>query len=796
MTDGCVVAQPQFFRSRKMIRFVIFLPLLCAHFVAFPQTITGKVTDASGTPIQNASVFIVQMNFGTITGTDGVYKMKIDTFDTVTVVVTHLGYMSIEKKIPTAGKSVFIEDFVLELDLLKIPEFVVLAKSESSAELMRMPSRTTELQAQDIKKIPAISTVSIFSNISGIQIHSESGIFSSSSVTIRGVGGNSQTGTLVVLDGMPLNKSDGGSVNWNIIDKENIEKIEILKGPGSALFGSNAMGGVINIITSQPDAKFKLNTSVSYGTFNTPEGKLNLSGISQNKRFFWKSFAHFRKSDGYINTPDEIIAENDTIVVPVFIEEFFTGALAGYNLNERNSVEFSLNYFEDVRGRGTKIFEEYGSATHRNTIQSYLKYKGNIKNWKTYANLYGLRENFFRLNEYYSDGEYKLYEVDSKRDDFGLRLWGKINTNAKNEVVAGGEIRLGSVDAKDIYYTSTDLISNSGMMDIAALFFQNTYTSENLKWTFVTGLRYDFARFHDAAFSIEKPSYSIEYFADFQFDDIPDQTWGAFNPKFTLQHKPSDNLKWYVSASKGFRAPVLDDMCRSERSRFGLRIANPKLKAEHIYTLETGVDKQWNKKLMSQISVFYSQGYDFMHMLSTGDSVNLGYTIAPVFKISNISSVNISGFEADIAYEINKSLNIFCNYSYLNAQIGKYTPNTEADIDLTGKYLTNIPMHSSAAGFVFMSSIFNVSLSAKYTGQRWIRDDNQTDNIYLMSDKYDAYTVVDAKIWKQWKKIETSFDVNNMFNVIYINSRGYKSPGRMLFIKISYSFSDNSKQKK
>jgi outer membrane receptor protein involved in Fe transport len=785
-----------FLLSLKMKWFYGLFFFLCLQRMALPQTMIGKVVDHSGNPIQNASIFILQMNLGTISESDGTYKLNLDNIDTITVVVSHLGYIGLEKKIPFAGKSIIIEDFVLELDLLKMPEFIVRAKAESSAELMRIPSRTIELEAQDIKKTPAISTVSIFSNISGIQVHSESGFFSSSSVTIRGIGGNSQTGTLVVLDGMPLNKSDGGSVNWNIIDKDNIETIEILKGPGSALFGSNAMGGVINIITSQPDAKFKLNTSVSYGTFNTPEGKLNLSGISQNRRFFWKSFAHFRRSDGYINTPDEIIAENDTIIVPVFIEELFAGALAGYNLNERNSLEFSLNYFDDVRGRGTKIFEEYGSATHRNTIQSYLKYKGNIKNWSTYANLYGLRENYFRLNEYYSDGEYKLYEVDSKRDDFGLRLWGKVNRNVNNEIVTGGEIRLGSVDAKDIYYTSTDLISNSGMMDIAALFVQSTYTSDNLKWTFVTGLRYDFARFHDAVFSIEKPSYSIEYFADFQFDDIPDQTWGAFNPKFTLQHKPSDNLKWYVSASKGFRAPVLDDMCRSERSRFGLRIANPKLKAEHIYTLETGVDKQWNKKLLSQISVFYSKGYDFMHMLSTGDSVNLGYTIAPVFKISNITTVNISGVEVDLKYDINKVVKIFGNYSFMNAQIGKFIPNTAADIDLTGKYLTNIPMHSSATGFVFMSKIFNVSLSAKYTGQRWIKDDNQTDNIYLMSDKYDAYNVVDAKIWRKWKNFETSFDMNNVFNVIYINSRGYKSPGRMFFFKISYSFTDNSKQKK
>jgi iron complex outermembrane recepter protein len=762
-----------------------FLSTLMLH----AQTITGVVSDENGHPIANVNVIVENAENGTTTAKDGSYILTGLKTQSARIVVSHVGFITQTKTVGLFNEQTVNVNFVLKFDIVHISEIVISAGGTKAPEIVAMPARTVTLEAGDIMKIPAISAGSMFSHISGVNVSSEAGIFSSSSVSIRGIGGNSQTGTLIVLDGMPLNKSDGGSVNWNIIDKDNIGFVEVIKGSGSALFGSNAMGGVINIITKQPDETFNGTVSLSYGTYNTPEGKLNLSGISTNSRWFWKTFAHHRKSDGYINTPDEIIAENDTIVVPVFIEEFFAGAMIGCNINERNSLEFSFNYFDDVRGRGTKIFEEIGSATHRDTYQAFIKYKGNLKKWNTYANLYGLRENFFRLNEFYSDGEYKLYEVDSKRDDLGLRLWGKLIKKQENEIIAGGEIRLGSVDAKDIYYTSTDLISNAGMMDIAALFIQSTHKLKDQKWTIVAGIRYDYARFHDAAFSIEKPSYSIEYFSDFQFDDIPNQSWGALNPKFTLQHKPSEKLKWYVSASKGFRAPVLDNMCRSERSRRGLRIANPELKAEHIYTIESGIDKLWQKKILTQVSVFYTKGYDFMHLLSTGDSVNLGYTVAPIFKISNISAVNFAGLEFDANYLINKDIRLFANYSYLNAKIEKFIPNSEADTDLNGKFLTNIPMHTASAGIVFMSKILNLSISAKHTGKRWISDDNEVDNIYLMSDQYSAYTVLDAKLWKKFGKIETSFDVNNVFNVIYINSRGYKSPGRMLFLKLTYQIS-------
>jgi outer membrane receptor protein involved in Fe transport len=769
-----------------MQKIFIILLISISYVSSFSQTISGRVFDEAGEPISLANVIIDGTDKGTTASSDGTFLIEAKTAGITTIVVSHVGYITNKKTIITETNSNYVLDFVLIKDLVAVQEVIIKANSKSHTETINIPARIKSLESTDIQLIPSTSTTNLLSRVSGINVDSEFGMFSSASVTLRGIGGSSQTGTLIVLDGMPLNKSDGGSVNWNIIDKDNIQKIEVFKGPGSALFGSNAMGGIINIFTKTPDKNLNADLSASYGTYNTLELKSNISGLSSNNGFYYKTFIQYQTSDGYINTPDEIILENDSIVVPVFLKDFFIGGLIGYNIDNINSIEFSINYYNDIRGRGTKIFEDIGSNTERNTAQSFLKYKGRIGQWRSYANIYALNENYFRLNEFFSDGEYKLYEVDSKRKDYGLRIWSEKNIFKNGEITIGGEARKGSVDAADLYYTSTDLITNKGMLDIYAMFIQYKHLFRNQKWMIVAGLRYDLAYFHDAAFAIEKPSYSIEYFSNFQFDNIDNKTWDSFNPKFTLQYLPSVSSRIYFTIAKGFRAPILDDLCRTERSRRGLRIANPELKPEHIYNAETGFDKTFYNLVKTELSAYYNKEFDFMYMLSTGDSVNLGYTIAPVYHIANISNVDIYGVEFDISAPLGNHLKAWMNYSYNKATISQFTARTDADLDLNGKFLINTPMHSSSAGFNVLTRLVNLSVAYKYTGSRWVKEDNTIDNIYLMTDKYPAYYTIDIKLWKQLGNLNLSLNIDNIMNEIYINSRGYKSPGRMIFLNANY----------
>jgi iron complex outermembrane receptor protein len=770
----------------KRIAFQVLFVLLT--LVSYGQAIEGTIKDVNHNPLANVNVVLSGTKLGATSNSDGFFSIRDLKPGEYTVEVSHIGYTSISKKINLTN-SVLKFDFILEVDLVNIKEVVIKSETESKFDIINIPGRTKLIDEQEIAQIPAISASKLFNTVSGVNVSNDFGIFSTSTVVaLRGIGGNSQSGTLVVLDGMPLNKTDGGSVNWNIIDKDNLEKIEIIKGPGSALYGSNAMGGIINFISKTPDGKFGWNASVSSGDYRTLEAKTSLTGSFFKGLLYWNAFVNYRKSDGYINTPDEIIKENHSIVVPVFLKEFFAGGIVGYHIDENNTLELSVNYFNDIRGRGVKIYEEVGSNIDRDTYHAFLKYKGQVKKWRIYSNVYGLYEKYFRLNENFNDGAYSLYEVDSRREDYGCRVWTETKIGRRNEITFGGETKLGKVYGRDIYYTSTDLIRNKGAMNTYALFVQDKFTFGKEKWELLAGLRFDGAVFHDASFSMENPSYSIEYLTNFQFDDVGKKQWTDICPKLTLQYLPTGYLKIYVSVAKGFSAPNLDDLCRSENSQYGFRVANPSIKPEHLYNMEVGLDNTFFKKLKTEFSFYYSIGYDFMYLLSTSDSVNLGYTIAPIFQVANISKVNVFGIEADVSSPIGKYLNAYCNYTYNHSTIADFKPNTAADRELAGKFLPNIPMNKFSAGISLLTPYFNLSIAEKYVGTRWVKDDNTVDNIYLMTDKYPAYFSTDLKLWQKAGPFDFSIEIDNLFNVVYINSKGFKSPGRMVFGRLDYQF--------
>lgn len=774
----------------KSLVFVWILVLLGCY--GFGQKVTGYVTDVDKNPIADVNILIEETGEGTISDKIGYFLIDNLPHGRYTIKFMCIGYRTEEKEIHIQKNSAVEIKIVLKSDVYITDEIIIEAEKDIEESVLDIPIRSKTFTIQEIESMPAISTHKILEGISGVNVSSEAGMFSSTEVTMRGLGGNSKGGTLVVLDGSPINKSDAGSVNWSMIDKDNISSLEVIKGPGSVIFGSNAMGGIINIVSRKPSEKFSANISSSYGTYNTFDAKLRLSGINNNENLYWKSFVTYRNSDGYINTPDEIILENDSIVVPIFLEEYMLSGLIGYNINDKNAVELSVNYFDDTKGRGTKIYEFAGANTQRNTIHSFAKYRGQIKSVKLFVNLFTLYEDYFRLNEYYSDGEYALYEINSDRLENGAKILSQFYLNEKIEITAGAEYKRGSVNGADVYYTSTDMIKNRGSSNIYSGFAQAKIKIFNTKLIIVPGIRYDFAVFSNAAFSIENPSYSIEYLSEFQFEMNEAVHWASFSPKFSLEYAFSDENKLFGTVAKGFRAPVLDDLCRSDQVKTGFRVANPDISAEYLYSFEIGGDFELFEGFYAGISGYYNIGKDFMYLLSTGNSVNMGYTIAPIYQTDNIGEVNIYGVETDLSYLLYKSLSVFANHTWNKSVITEFEINPNgAGTDLTGKFLTDIPEHKFSGGMALFNKIVNLSVSANYTGARWIKEDNTPETVYFLSDKYPSYTTMDVKLWRSYKDFDFSLTVDNITNKIYTNSRGYKCPGRMIIFELKYNFKYN-----
>jgi len=772
-----------YFMKFILLAISIFFYLNCCS-----QNISGYIYDPEGNPLEFASVVIDSSSLGAATNSKGFYEFKNVGPGRHVISVSYLGYASQNKTVKVQGEKNTICNFNLARTSI-ISDPIIVRANRDEAGLVAVPARITMLPAKKIEQSAGTNISDVLGSIAGVDVKDDNGIYSSQTVvSLRGLGGDNQSGTLVLLDGNPVNKSDAGSVNWNMFEKDNIEKIEVVKGPGSVLFGNNAMGGIINIITKKPVKKLSLNTNLFYGTYNTFGGKISAMGRTDNSLFYWKMNAGFKKSDGYINTPDYIIKENDTIVVPVFLDEWNASITAGFQPTERSLVEISFNVYDDQRGRGVKIFEESGANSEHDTYYTLGKYRGKLKSTSVYLNIYNYHEDYNRLNEYYSMSEYKLYEVNSKRDDSGLKLWFESPFKKIFNLTYGAEIKAGSVDGADVYYSSTDVVTNKGKIELYGGFFQVKSKIIQNKLFLVSGIRYDLSRFHDALFSIENPSYSIEYLADYQFFDIPVETYGGFSPKFSLEYYLNDNLNGYASVGKGFRAPILEDLCRTGRKKIGFKIANPDLSSEYIMNYETGFNYS-KKRIKTGVSVYFMSGKDFMYYLSTGDSVNLGYTIAPVFKMSNISKVEVKGLELEAEYSLPENFSVYANYTY-NQSVIKEFVKTESgvDTDLSGKFLTDIPDHKYSFGANYKHKWISASISAKYTGTRWVNETNTIDYNYLRSAKYPAYTNYNFKIWKNIKELTLTFSIDNILNTIYTDSNGYRCPGRFMLFEAKYKF--------
>ncbi|MFH1394560.1 MAG: TonB-dependent receptor plug domain-containing protein, partial [Candidatus Omnitrophota bacterium] len=182
---------------------------------------------------------------------------------------------------------------------------IVVTSSRTGEDLSEVSSAVTIISEKEIAQSRAKNVPDLLKNSEGIYVYDASGVGTAGRVNMRGFWGGMSTHQLVLVDGIPQNKGKDKLVDWDLISLENIERIEILRGPASALYGDNAMAGVINIITKMPEAGAKSEVSVSSGTFNTQDYKVSTSlGLEKVGCYVdmdMKSTDGFRRHSDYEN---------------------------------------------------------------------------------------------------------------------------------------------------------------------------------------------------------------------------------------------------------------------------------------------------------------------------------------------------------------------------------------------------------------------------------------------------------------------------------------------------------------
>lgn len=660
-------------------------------------------------------------------------------------------------------------------DTIETKEVVVTA-NRYEKDIEEIPAKVELIKAEQIEKMPIINMDDVFNSISNVNVNRSWGPFSkNSSVTMRGL--SSSARTLILLDGMPLNVAAGGSVNWHMIDPDNVARIEVTKGPNSALYGNNAMGGVINIISKRPNSPLTINSNTYAGSFKTFGQHLRITGsqIKESKGLYWGINGFGRMGDGYYF---ETEASRDYTDTTTYIWEYNGGGYLGYQFNNNHKVELSVDYYDDLRNQGTEVHAENGSYYKFTNSIIKANYWGRIKTFNITANLYRKQQHYFNQKEKInSGGEYKLVESSSIDIDEGLWIGINKRISKKNYLTFGTDIKYGDTDYQDIYFTSPDEVYYQGAYNFLAFFAQDEHDL-NHKFKLVSGLRFDYANFHNGSFEVKNPSSATGYTTDL-YNEYASQAWTALSFKLALNYQQNEILRHYFSVASGFNPPKLDDLCRSGKISKGIKVANPELQPEKIYNIELGSFVTLNK-LSIEPSIYYSRGIDFHYLVGLGTDIDLGGEVRPLLQKQNVSDMEILGAEINIKYQIIKNLNLAANYAYNHATIIKYQSNIGTDLD--GKEAVEVPPHQAYIGLFYQFKNFNTSFSYRYTDDQWADDEN-TLKVY-------GYSIFDFKASYTLKKyFQFYVDVQNLFDVEFVDRKGYPSPGRyvLLGLKINYN---------
>jgi len=665
-------------------------------------------------------------------------------------------------------------------------EDMVVTATRTEEPLKSIPGRVEVITREELKEMPVQSVDEALSYISGAHSERANGPYSfKSTLVLRGLG-NEQGRTLVLLDGAPMNSSDMGDVNWNRINMEDVQRIEILKGPAASIYGNNAMGGVINIITQKPTKIAEGRVSTQYGTYDDWQlrGVAAFRTSEDRKGLYGRVSAFYHDSPGFKNTPND---EQTRYTVKNYITEKTINGKVGWDLTETNNIELQYTKDNQVVGEGKEIFAYDG--VHRGYDTNAWQGRINLayEGWSGMVNAYFNDTNYDRTQESITDStDLQKYldsysRTDSKvdRQELGIlsnvsRVWGP------NTFTVGFDFRDGLMDGTD--YTRTGAINfatDYGKIRTFGGFAQDQLRFFDDRLIILAGLRYDNATTYDGRYDTNISSLS-KYTSDY-----PDHTWDQWSPRASVKYFFMDNLSAYLSYGHAFRAPLLDDMYRTGKMKGGYKISNPELGPEKLDTYEVGSDYQPFDNLKLSGSGYFSVGRDFQSYVTVSSGIQ---------QKQNIGEVQIWGAEFDAEYDPFKNMNIdvlkkftvFANYTFNDSRVADFPGRP----DLVGKLLPYTPQNAFNVGFTWLNRFVNNKFTVQYVGEMY-SDDLNTSNTTIS-----PHALLNGKIWRNLdflqygEHMELSLSAQNIMDHRYIDSRNANgmNPGRMLFLELTCKF--------
>ena len=608
----------------------------------------------------------------------------------------------------------------------------------------RIPLKASEtgrsisiLTKEQIQQLPATTFYELLQTICGVEVQSRGGFGVQGDIVMRG---STFSQVLVLIDGMKINDPLTGHFNCYVpVSNMEIERIEILKGAGASMYGPDAVGGVINIITKGFDSLKNGTTSsgsISYGDNNL---------VSSTASVFHKS------NKFYVGLGASINHSKGDSILPLAVNDSTT--LEGYRnyfdiKNISLSAGFKINDLWELKVRSSILYSDFNA---RYFYTSYLSDKSTemTSNWFNRAQLQRKTStgSLLDINATYkrSSDEF-LYTPTS---DPNIHTMDYLNFTVNNSNEINEKLILKSGIQADLRKIESNDRGNHSDYHFGA-YLMGVYKSNNLVLTAIAREDYD-------------ENYGFEF--------CP-QINAAYNlPNLTLR----------ASAGRSIRAADYTERYNNNISlKTYIRLGNPNLIAERGWSEEIGINYSLSKNALFKATIFSRQSSNIIDYILTNESdidSDIGVLVPDANYIfaKNIKDVNVNGFEL----ELNSKFLISEN-STLNWQMG-YT-FTDITNDTLGIYLSSFAKHLLNAQLILNYNSFQFSISGLYkerTAQAAESISSDLESSYGLLNGRVGYSLMD-------NKLSLNVQILNLLDKEYQNILGAKMPGRWLMGGITW----------
>ncbi|WP_321279561.1 TonB-dependent receptor [Marinifilum fragile] len=724
----------------QKIYVVAIMLLISVTFVnAQNAVLKGVVTQKSNQQaMPGASVYFSGTTTGTATNNKGEYQIKNLAPGDYDLVVSFSGYSRQKQKI-TIKEGVNVLNFTMIESKSQLGEIVVTGTG-TAHHLKTAPVQTELINKKAIASAGASDFNELMMNVSP-SFDFNPGTMGAM-MTINGLGNDF---ILVLVDGKRMYGDVGGNTDLNRINPDDVERIEVLKGASSLLYGSDAIAGVVNIITKKSKQKVNVSNTSRIREYRTYQ-QSNTVDLNLGK-FSWNGNFNHKRSDGWKLSPFEIkkgqLIETDKRAQYEYNDFTFAQTLK-FRATRKLEVYAGNSFFKKHVIRPTSIYK-YGYFYTDKSFEAGAKYLLNKKDYVSVDYNFDQYRYYYRYNQDYKS--YKKSDKDIQNDqrmsNFRMKY---VNVISKNNTLT-----LGADYLREKMVSEDRLVNGKAEAKTIALYAQEEIKLLE-KLQLVAGTRY-----------------------------VKHNEFGsAFTPKVSLLYK-LDHFNFRGTYGYGFKAPTVKELYYAYEKGGTLYLGNEDLDPQKSQYSSLGVEFH-NDFLSASITGYINNVDDLIAYetidIEPGDAEN---EITRRLKHYNVEESKSQGIDFLLNAKLGAGFTLGGGYSYV-----------DANDETTGEKLDGVAENYGNVRLTYDRSWKNYSFSATILGR--IQDEKSYDNGEDNAKGYDIWKLTTNHKFLNLGSfiLEAQLGVDNIFDHVddspYGSHYGTINPGRTFFAGITINF--------